>query len=338
VGADVTARLRKIEVEYRERVYPATEFCNAMARELNSLVINRNIALATPIECRVKSLESIYKKVESGRLANLASLNDFVGLRIVVLFQRDLEIIHQSLAERFVIHKHEDTGERLSESQFGYRSLHYLVGIRGAWLEIPSWEKLGAQRCEIQVRTMAQHIWAAASHKLQYKNESNVPSSIRRAINRASALLETVDLEFERVLISRDAYRSEPQKVDESLNVENLRQVLDQSLPTANRDDRDNEDYADLIADLLHFGVKTVGDLKSLIADNLSFALAQDRHMVAGRGGDKDVDPVRTARGVFYSHVGLARSCLESVHGKEWLDYMSNRNKVKPALSRSRSQ
>jgi ppGpp synthetase/RelA/SpoT-type nucleotidyltranferase len=32
---------------------------------------------------------------------------------------------------------------------------------------------LGGLRAEVQVRTTAQHIWAAASHKLQYKHEES---------------------------------------------------------------------------------------------------------------------------------------------------------------------
>jgi putative GTP pyrophosphokinase len=326
------AKLKEIETEYYGRVQLAREFCDSMARELNSLVINNNVALATPIERRVKALASIYKKIEGGRITNFASLNDFVGLRIVVLFQRDLEVIHKSLSDRFHIHKHEDTGGRLSDSEFGYRSVHYVVGIRDHWLGIPSWEKMGAQRCEIQVRTMAQHIWAAASHKLQYKDESNVPAPLRRAINRVSALLETVDLEFERVLNSRDDYRAEPENVVESLNVENLGQVLDQSLPAANKDEF-NEDYADLLTDLMHFNVKTVGDLKTLVNGNLAWALMKDKLTVADKSLRGEASPDRIARGVFFTHVGLARWCLEKANGTAWLDYMMNRMSAKPTSS-----
>jgi ppGpp synthetase/RelA/SpoT-type nucleotidyltranferase len=59
---------------------------------------------------------------------------------------------------------------------------------------------------ELQLRTLAQHIWAVASHKLQYKREASVPVPIRRSINRVSALLEMVDLEFDRVLLEREQY------------------------------------------------------------------------------------------------------------------------------------
>lgn len=57
-------------------------------------------------------------------------------------------------------------------------------------------------KAEVQVRTVTQHVWAAASHVLQYKQEASVPLPVRRSIYRVSALLETVDLEFERVLSS----------------------------------------------------------------------------------------------------------------------------------------
>src|SRR5690606_25945786 len=102
----------------------------------------------------------------------------------------------------------------------------------------------------------AQHTWAVASPKLQYKHEEGVPPPIRRTIHRVSALLETVDLEFERVLEERGSYiAAAADNVDlgELLNVDLLKATLSEILPEKNR--VDNEPYADLLVDLLKFKV-----------------------------------------------------------------------------------
>ena len=80
------------------------------------------------------------------------------------------------------------------------------------WLNVPTFREFKGLRAELQIRTLAQQLWAAASHKLQYKRESSVPYPIRRSIHRVAALLETVDLELERVLSERDPHLSNPRR------------------------------------------------------------------------------------------------------------------------------
>jgi hypothetical protein len=123
---------------------------------------------------------------------------------------------------------------------------------------------------EIQVRTLAQHIWAAGSHKLQYKREASVPPPLRRAIYRVSALLETVDLEFSRVLDEREAYLSEELSEvtrPQTLNVDLLRAVLDEILPPENK--RGDEDYDGVLIDLTSFPINTDHDLRNLLSENM---------------------------------------------------------------------
>jgi hypothetical protein len=78
--------------------------------------------------------------------------------------------------------------------------VHFVVEFPEPWFVVPTIGPMRGLRAEIQVRTHAQHIWADASHILQYKKESSVAPKTRRDIHRIAALLETVDLEFEKVL------------------------------------------------------------------------------------------------------------------------------------------
>src|SRR5262249_41621118 len=155
-------------------------------------------SLSVPVQTRVKSQASVLEKLErlKARSIKLTELQDLVGFRIILQFRRDVAKIIELLAKNFKIVEQYDTAERLKADQFGYSSIHFVVELQDSWLAVPTMSAFGGTRAEIQVRTTAQHIWAAASHTLQYKNEASVPPGIRRAIHRVSALLETVDLEF----------------------------------------------------------------------------------------------------------------------------------------------
>jgi hypothetical protein len=179
-------------------------------------------------------------------------------------------------------------------------------------------------KAEIQVRTIAQHIWAAASHDLQYKHEESVPLPVRRAIYRVSALLETVDLEFERVLEQRALYRDDVNvsKTTDTLNVDLLEKVLDSLLPADNK--KDDEDYADLLTDFLYFGLDTVPKLQSLIEKHISKILEVDAEIVKGKRKEYLVNEThseRIAKGVYLTHAGLAREALLQEFGEEFNAY-----------------
>ena len=203
-----TAQLRS---EYSIQSDRARRLRAALCEQIEQILSSHGIALGVPIESRVKTLESSEEKLDrkSLELKSLLELNDLIGIRIILLFRRDIVTVSKLLAETFEVLSTEDTATRLSEAQFGYQSLHHIIRVPKSWLSVPTFFDLGELKTEIQLRTLAQHIWAAASHKLQYKHEESVPPPIRRSIHRVSALLETVDLEFERVLTDRGTYIAE---------------------------------------------------------------------------------------------------------------------------------
>jgi len=182
---------------------------------------------------------------------------------------------------------------------------------------------LGALRIEIQVRTLAQHIWAAASHKLQYKHEESVPPPIRRTINRVSALLEIVDLEFDRVLEERRDYRDVgiPAAIEsEPLNVDLLASLLNDVFPEANRED--DEDYAELLMNMKELSIGTMADLKSLLQEHIGDVMESERALVLWFANLPHVEGrpnERRKRGVAYTHVGLARTALRHEFGDDVL-------------------
>lgn len=314
----------KIRVAYLDEALTAEQLRSCLYEQISSLVATSDITLGTPIESRLKSLDSILEKSKRKRynLQNLSDVSDLVGLRVCVLFQRDLERIREIISENFEILTEEDTFRRLDDGQFGYQSLHLQIRLKEQWLGIPTYASLGGKTAELQLRTLAQHIWAAASHKLQYKREASVPQPVRRSINRVSALLETVDLEFSRVLQERDAYNefTKNEKSSDELNVETLRRFLDDNLPRGSRSG--DEDYDDLVGNLSYYKITTVGDLAALFAEKKDIALQEDAKAVnailSGKGDEFefDLNQVMASRS-FYSHVGLVREMLQSKYSTE---------------------
>ena len=276
------------------------------------------------MEIRVKKWTSIENKLERKNLEieSILLLRDLVGVRAILLFLTDLDKIDELIRSTFEVTSTEDTADRLGEAQFGYQSLHYTIKVPLIWLEIPTMADFGDIQAEVQVRTLAQHIWAAASHKLQYKNEASVPPPIRRAINRASALLETIDLEFERILEKRREYRDIeiPKGIDAAeLNVDILESMLRDRFPEANRSDGE-ENYSELLENLTALSVQTVADFDTILKGKYAATMEEERtqlSIVDPETGYIGSSEERRRAGVYFTHVGLARVALAHHFGDE---------------------
>ncbi len=322
--------LNTLRLSYERRMLTAERFGERLAEQITELLGRSEISLAVPIEYRAKSWESISNKVERLQLqiSDVKDLNDFVGIRVILLFKRDLDSACNLISSTLEILSSEDTLDRLGTTQFGYQSIHFQLKIPDTWNQIPTFSGFDELRAEIQVRTAAQHIWAAASHVLQYKSESAVPDLVLRSINRVSALLETVDLEFERALQEREKYSeiTEPVPKNDQLNVDLLRRIFGAMLPAENK--AREEDYADILERLLKYHIESVRDVTELIKSKIAEVLSKDRTIAetlrsTGRkgrdgtiggsvGGINYVGKTdRIDRNVFFTHVGLVSKMIE---------------------------
>lgn len=314
-----------LRVAYQDNVGRAERLREAVVTQLIELLKAHNVSLGVPLESRVKTWTSIEEKLQrkDRTVDSIYELQDLVGIRVIVLFRSDLDQAVQLVSDSFDVISSEDKSTQLSESEFGYQSRHLVVRLPKAWLSLPTLASLSDFHIELQLRTLAQHIWAAASHKLQYKQEAGVPPPLRRTINRVSALLETVDLEFERVLDERRAYASissTAEALEGPLNVDSLAAVLTAVYPIKNK--RDEEPYASLMKDLTALGVQTPEDARRIFQKHLAAVLERDRERVVEALSEPDLIEQtnvsrRVASGVFYAHVGLAREALRKEFGVE---------------------
>lgn len=318
---------KELREEYETLLNTASRFKNEIVAQISAMVQSEDIHLAVPIESRVKKWDSISSKLDRLplRVDSLKNLQDFVGVRIIVLFRRDAERLIRLISEKFKVLKSEDTSTRLREDQFGYLSTHMIVKVPDEWLKVPTMCSLGDLTAELQIRTLAQHMWAAASHVLQYKQEANVPMPVRRSIHRVSALLETIDIEFDGVLDARDKYRAQLRTdTSESLNADSLERLLDSLFPAKNKEGTEN--YSVMLKELSDFKIHTTDEVERLVKKHLRPALDEDSKFASEYLGLAWVPDSRKERmrekSVYFTHVGLLRTIMKLEFPDGWQEYM----------------
>jgi len=313
--------LKEFAVEYQKLQFSLNRFSKELSRQIHELLRNQNIVLGFPIQDRVKSWSSIEEKIErlSFKAGSIADLQDLVGLRIILLFSRDVQRTCELVTKKFNVIRQYDTQERLGEDRFGYSSIHFVIKPPEQWLAVPTMVEMCDLVAELQVRTVAQHIWSEASQTFQYKQETNVPVPIRRSIARISAILEIVDLEFDRVLQHRDEYREGIMATDtnEPLNVDVLEKTLDDLLPPENKSEK--ERYSELFEKLTHHGIRDQASLRTLVNKHLQTVLEVDAEAI--EAARESLSPSffekhpqieeRMNRGIWFIHTALVMLMLE---------------------------
>ncbi|WP_042367373.1 GTP pyrophosphokinase [Bacteroides neonati] len=335
--------IQELEKEYILLRTLCDNFSIEVTRQITKLLDDNEIKLAVPIQFRTKSWDSIRNKCEQGRFTvkkTILELQDLIGIRLILLFKRDLIRVTELIEKYFLVVRKYNTEDRLEENQFGYLSIHEIVELQKEWLRVPTLAPFKELKCEIQIRTLVQHAWSEASHMFQYKNEVDVPKPLKRTIGRLSALLETVDLEFERVLTERDEYKKEIVAISyienskEALNVDLLHDLLNRYFPNIDEPEG-NYEYSDLLSELDILNIKTVGNLSSLIRQHYEELMTEQKRLAnellqnyqktgplfdsKGMVYDKGAIIAKRLRsGYYYNRLGMMRRILVLHLGKSW--------------------
>jgi ppGpp synthetase/RelA/SpoT-type nucleotidyltranferase len=142
---------------------------------------------------RVKGLDSLIKKAEEKNMSNpFTEMTDIVGLRVVYLFQSDLEIIKGIIRKCFRVVKEEDKLADLPDAVFKYGVYHFDVKLPDKF----SKDDIGNMVFEIQAPTICQDAWAAVSH-IFHKKEGKVPNNLKKDFHALNGLFYVADTHFE---------------------------------------------------------------------------------------------------------------------------------------------
>lgn len=162
------------------------------------------------INYRIKSFDSFLKKIDRKHYDDpFVQIEDICGIRVICYYRSDINRICDVISREFEVLEEEDKEELLDDNQFGYRSFHYIVRVKDAWLAAPNYKGLNGLKAEIQVRTNLMHTWAEIEHKLEYKNDDDIPTKFKRKFSRISAKLEEADEQFEELRQEIVGYRQQ---------------------------------------------------------------------------------------------------------------------------------
>jgi len=209
---------------YKQNIKIYTAYKERVVNLLTDLLLDQEIVIHQ-ISGRTKSLESLSKKIdEKGeKYTCIQDITDIIGIRIITYLESDVDIVYALIEKEFAIDTQNSIDKRiLKTDQFGYRSLHVVTMLNESRSDLKEYKKYKGFKCEIQVRSILQHAWAEIEHDLGYKGEISIPDQYKRTFNRLSALLETADIEFDRLKAELKEYetnmpaliKSKPENVD----------------------------------------------------------------------------------------------------------------------------
>lgn len=168
------------------------------------------------ITSRLKTKDSLSEKIDLkfDKYSKLEEITDIVGLRIITYLESEISLVSKIIENEFLLDINNSVDKRkLKADQFGYKSLHYVVSIKNPRCLLPEYKRYENFKAEIQIRSILQHGWAEIEHDLGYKGEFSIPESYRRDFNRVSALLETADIEFDRLKSNLQIYENDINKI-----------------------------------------------------------------------------------------------------------------------------
>ncbi len=196
----MSEKIEKWVSEYSSNRSLYESFSAKLAELINELLQINNVSYSG-IEKRAKTVDSFKEKLQRpGKKykSPFEELPDIAGVRVILYYDSDIDVVCNLLKKEFYIIENMsiDKKNELGEDKFGYLSVHKIIKLKGKRKKVTEWKRFENIHCEIQVRTVLQHAWAAISHKLQYKREFEVPLEYRRKLIRLSGLLELADEQF----------------------------------------------------------------------------------------------------------------------------------------------
>jgi ppGpp synthetase/RelA/SpoT-type nucleotidyltranferase len=229
----------EFERRYLEEYRPLyEEFASRLQSLLEEVTNNAGIPV-DKIASRVKTVESFLEKIERKPYIDpFTQIQDCVGVRVITYYLDDVERVTEIIRKNLEIDNANSIDKLLdlSPEEFGYRSVHLVVSLPESRVTLDEWNRFAGLSAEIQVRSILQHAWADLSHRIDYKNTTQVPHQLLRRLFRLSALVETADEEF---MLLRDMskeiaeeYRDDVIRgdLDLPLNLDSLREFIKQKV------------------------------------------------------------------------------------------------------------
>jgi putative GTP pyrophosphokinase len=154
------------------------------------------------VTSRAKTIDSLVKKLLTKRGHTFDTLPDRVGVRVIIRYRADADKVIQRARTLFDSDEPENKQHKLGTDRVGYLSVHLdHVRLRQNDGSVSLYPP-GTFWAELQVRTLAQHLWSEMSHDTVYKNDEMVarlPPDVQRRVSLMAGQIEVADREFDRL-------------------------------------------------------------------------------------------------------------------------------------------
>ncbi len=131
----------------------------------------------------------------------LREITDLCGVRVIARTRTEVDAIADLVEQHFDVDSANSVShtERLHPTEFGYRSVHYIVSLPGGVGVDSRADDLHTLKAEVQLRTVAEHASADFDHDFSYKGAFALPARWQRELAIIAAQVETIDEAFVRI-------------------------------------------------------------------------------------------------------------------------------------------
>ncbi len=164
-------------------------------------------------------------------------IQDIVGIRVVLYFSEDIEIVKNLLCSKYQFDEQSSTIDMPTTDQFSVSRFNLIYAIPAEYLSVMN-RSIGNRPIdktfEVQLRSMLSEGWHEVEHDLRYKSKEHWEgqSDLSRALNGIMATIETSEWSMRRVF-DELAYRHYKEKKWDAMLHSKLRMRLSPTLSTA---------------------------------------------------------------------------------------------------------
>lgn len=324
----------KIELFQKEYEFKKDFYIKA-AKTFKNLIINllNNKFEKTSVVFRIKDKVSCTEKIERKYLKKLQEdmecditdlLTDLIGVRIICLYESEIQSIAKLLDDEFDIIDTTDKTQELLENDnaFGYKGLHIDLKFGPKRSELSEYKAYKDLRIEIQIRTIIQNAWSELDHQIKYKK--HIPKELGRRINRLAALFEIADTEFESIDKVSKELQDKANQI--SITTQNKKKALDKTEDIKKSSDKVKLDIFSFIALLTEF----FGDVyKSWAVESLLDDILEcDNEYLFSTA----INALKTNLPIIKSYIETTKSTPSFLTQARYALYLSDKNKFESLL------
>jgi ppGpp synthetase/RelA/SpoT-type nucleotidyltranferase len=173
------------------------EVVELLRAELETTI--RRLRIPGKVEARAKSTGSVigkaYRKPE--KYSDLSLFGDLAAARVLVPFASDVEPTAREIVGHPAVSILRDETKIRKPDELTYQARHLDLVLDPEYgITVPPSFVNRVVRCEVQIQTFSQSLWANMSHLVTYKQE-DLPGDVLRKVNRLVVLCELFDDESE---------------------------------------------------------------------------------------------------------------------------------------------